>query len=97
MHFEEKWADGWLWRRASPLGQWEKVPEKQMIARMRHALELVLEATDCPEHRKGDVAWLRGALLAARGAAFTALEPEPAPAPPTSNLKVASSAASAVI
>ena len=37
MHYEEKWVDGWLWRRASPHGQWEKVPEKQMIARMRHA------------------------------------------------------------
>ena len=40
---------------------------------MRNALELVVEATDCPEHRRSDPAWLRGALLAARGAALTAL------------------------
>jgi len=87
MHYEERWADGWLWRRVSPHDQWDKVSEGQMIARMRHALELVLEATDCPEHRKSDVAWLRGALLAARGAAFTAMEPEAARAPHTSNLR----------
>jgi hypothetical protein len=37
-----------------------------MIARMRNALELVVEATDGPQHRKRDPAWLRGALLAAR-------------------------------
>jgi hypothetical protein len=40
---------------------------------MRNALELVVEATDGPEHRKRDPAWLRGALLAARAAALTAL------------------------
>lgn len=89
MHYEEKWVDGWLWRRVSPHGQWDKVSEGQMIARMRLALELVLEATDCPEHRRGDVAWLRGALLAARGAALTALEPERARAP--HNIKIRSS------
>ena len=83
MHYEEKWMDGWLCAWVSPHGQWDKVPEKQMIARMRHALELVLEATDFPEHRRSDVAWLRGTLLAARGAALTALEPRPARAPHT--------------
>ena len=77
MHYEEKWLDGWLWRRLSPHGQWSRVSSDEMMARMRHALALVLEATDCPEHRKNDVAWLRGALLAARGAALTALGPEP--------------------
>ena len=44
-----------------------------MISRMRKALELVVEITDYPEHKKNDSSWLRSALLAARGAALSAL------------------------
>jgi hypothetical protein len=73
MYYEEKWIDGWLWWRRTLDGPWLKATEVQMIARMRNALELVVEATDGPEYRKMDVAWLRGALLAARAAALTAL------------------------
>ncbi len=73
MYYEEQWRDGWLWYRGSLDGPWAKASEQEMLARMRNALELVVEATDCPEHRRSDVAWLRGALLAARGAALTAL------------------------
>ena len=73
MYYEEKWIDGWLWYRRTLDGPWLKSSEDQMIARMRNALELVVEATDGPEHRKRDPAWLRGALLAARAAALTAL------------------------
>ena len=90
MHYEEKWMDGWLWRRLSPHSQWHKASSEEMMARMRHALALVLEATDCPAHRKNDVAWLRGALLAARGAALTALGPEPRHAADTAARKLAS-------
>jgi hypothetical protein len=73
MYYEEQWRDGWLWHRRSLDGPWARASEQEMIARMRKALELVVEATDCPEHRRGDPAWLRGALLAARAAALTAL------------------------
>jgi hypothetical protein len=73
MYYEEKWIDGWLWRRRSPDGEWVRATDEQMIGRMRKALDLVVEATDCPEFRKSDLAWLRSALLAARAAALTAL------------------------
>jgi hypothetical protein len=73
MYYEEQWREGWLWIRRSLDGPWVEASEAQMIAWMRHALELVVEATDCPEGRRLDPAWLRGALLAARAAALTAL------------------------
>jgi hypothetical protein len=73
MYYEEKWVDGWLWHRRSVDGEWSRVSDQEMIARMRKALELVIEATDCPEQRRHDLPWLRGALLAARAAALTAL------------------------
>jgi hypothetical protein len=73
MYYEEQWRDGWLWIRRSLEGPWVQASEAQMIARMRHALELVVEATDCPADRRNDPAWLRGALLASRAAALTAL------------------------
>ena len=73
MYYEEQWRDGWLWVRRSLDGPWIKASKAQMIVRMRHALELVVEATDCPDARRNDPAWLRGALLAARAAALTAL------------------------
>lgn len=73
MYYEEKWIDGWPWYRRTLDAPWVKVPEKQMVARMRNALALIVEVTDCPERRRDDAAWLRGALLAARAAALTAL------------------------
>jgi hypothetical protein len=73
VHYEEKWMDGWLWYRRTLDGPWVRAPEAQMISRMRRALELVIEATDGPEDRKSDLAWLRGALLTARAAALGAL------------------------
>jgi hypothetical protein len=73
MYYEEQWRDGWLWRRRSIDGPWSKASDQEMIARMHQALEVVVEVTDCPEERRGDPAWLRGALLAARAAALTAL------------------------
>lgn len=73
MYYEEKWVDGWLWWRRTLDGPWVQASEEQMIARMRKALELVVEATEALGDRKTDVAWLRGALLAARAAALAAL------------------------
>jgi hypothetical protein len=43
MYYEEKWIDGWLWWRRTLDGPWLKATEEQMIARMRKALELVVE------------------------------------------------------
>jgi hypothetical protein len=50
-----------------------KASDQQMIARMRKALEMVIEAADYPEHKRSDPEWLRGALLAAKSAARLAL------------------------
>jgi hypothetical protein len=47
--------------------------EEHMIARLRNALGLVVEATDGLEHKKNNLAWLRGAVLTSRAAALTAL------------------------
>ncbi len=44
-----------------------------MIARLRNALGLVVEATDGLEHKKNNLTWLRGAVLTSRAAALTAL------------------------
>ena len=74
MYYEEKWVDGWLWYRRGMNGPWLTASDEKMITRMRKALELVVEAADIPEDKKSDVAWLRTALLAARGAALTALD-----------------------
>ena len=52
MYYEEQWRDGWLWYRGSLDGPWAKASEQEMLARMRNALELVVEATDCPKHRR---------------------------------------------
>ena len=80
MYYEEKWIDGWPWCRRTVDAPWGKVPDEQMFARMRNALALIIEVTDCPERSRDDSAWLRGTLLAARAAALTALgrnqEPE---------------------
>ena len=73
MHYEEKWVDGCLWYRRQLDGPWITASDELMAARMRSALELVVEATDVPEEKGSDVAWLRSALLAARGVALTAL------------------------
>jgi hypothetical protein len=73
MYYEEKWVDGWLWYRRTVDGPWTHASDQRMVERMRKALELVVDATDCPEERRDDAAWLRGALLAARGAALTVL------------------------
>jgi hypothetical protein len=73
VYYEEKWIEGWLWYRRSLEEPWSQAGEREMIARMRTALELVIEATDCPEAKRSDPAWLRGALLAARAAALAAL------------------------
>ena len=73
MHYEEKWVDGWLWYRHAADGPWLTATDKQMVERMRKALELVVEAADVPEDKKSDVAWLRIALLAAKGAAMITL------------------------
>jgi len=73
MHYEEKSVEGWLWHRRVPYGEWKKASEEQMISRLRNALEAIAETTDCPERRKADVVWLRGALLTARATALTAL------------------------
>ena len=73
VYYEEKWIEGWLWYRRSLEEPWSQASEREMIARMRTALELVVEATDCPEAKRSDPAWLRGALLAARAAALAAL------------------------
>jgi hypothetical protein len=73
VHYEEKWMDDWLWHRRAPHGPWVKASEEQMISRMRKALELIIETIDGHEHKKSDLAWLRGALLTARAAALGAL------------------------
>jgi hypothetical protein len=73
MYYEEKWIDGWLWHRDTIDGPWVTASAEQVIARMRKSLELVVEATNIPEERKSDLAWLKTALLAARGAALNAL------------------------
>ena len=41
MYYEEKWIDGWPWYRRTLDAPWVKVPEKQMVARMRNALALI--------------------------------------------------------
>jgi hypothetical protein len=73
MHYEEKSVEGWLWHRRVPHGGWEKASGERMIGRLRGALEAIAETTDCPERRKTDVVWLRGALLTARATALSAL------------------------
>ena len=73
MYYEEKWIDGWLWRRREVDGQWLKASDEQMITRMRKALEFVVAGTDGYEHKQTDLAWLRSSLMAARGAALAAL------------------------
>jgi len=73
MHYEEKWIEGWLWYRRKLDEPWQRAPSDQMTARMRSALELVVEATNFPDDKRRDAAWLRGALLAARAAALAAL------------------------
>jgi len=44
-----------------------------MCERLRKALGLVIEAADVPEGEGSDAAWLRSALMAAKGAAMNAL------------------------
>ena len=73
MYYEEQWIDGWPWYRRTLDGPWEKMSEEQMIARLRNALGLVIEATDGFEHKKNDLVWLRGAVLTSRAAARNAL------------------------
>jgi hypothetical protein len=73
MYYEEQWIDGWPWYRRTLDGPWVKMSEEQMIARLRNALEFVVEATDRFEQKKCDLAWLRGAVLTSRAAALTAL------------------------
>ena len=73
MYYEEKWVEGWLWYRHAFDGPWVTASDEQMVARMRKALELIVEATHVPDDRKQDLNWHKGAILAARGAARTAL------------------------
>jgi hypothetical protein len=73
MYYEERWIDGWPWYRRTLDGPWVKMSEDQMIARLRNALEFVVEATDRFEQKRCDLAWLRGAVLTSRAAALTAL------------------------
>jgi hypothetical protein len=73
MHYEQKWADGRLWYRHAAHGPWLTASDERMCERLRKGLELVLEATDIPEGKRSDAAWLRSALMAARGAAMNAL------------------------
>ena len=73
MYYEERCIDGWPWYRRTLDGPWVKVSEEQMIARLRNALGLVVEATDGLEHKKNNLTWLRGAVLTSRAAALTAL------------------------
>jgi hypothetical protein len=73
MYYEERWIDGWPWFRRTLDGPWTKMTEEQMVARLRNALGLVIEATDGFEHRRSDLAWLRGAVLTSRAAARNAL------------------------
>lgn len=73
MHYEEKWIDGWLWCRRRLDEPWIRASDEQIIARLRTALALVIEATDIADERRTDLSWLRGALLAARSAALSAL------------------------
>jgi hypothetical protein len=73
MYYEERWIDGWPWYRRALDGPWSRMSEDQMIARLRNALGLVIEATDGFEHKKNDLAWLRGAVLTSRAAARNAL------------------------
>jgi hypothetical protein len=73
MHYEQKWADGRLWYRHAANGPWLTASDERMCERLRKALELVIEATDVPEGKRSDAAWLRSALMAARGAAMNAL------------------------
>jgi len=80
MHYEEKWIDGWLWCRRRLDEPWTRASDEQMIARLRTALALVIGATDIADERRTDLSWLRGALLAARSAALSALGGEAAAA-----------------
>ena len=73
MHYEEKWVDGWIWCRHSLHGEWERASEEVMMSRMRTALEAIVEITEASDKQRSDLAWLRGALLAAGAAALGAL------------------------
>jgi hypothetical protein len=73
MHYEEKWFQGWLWYRRELDEPWQRASSERMMARMRSALELVVEATELPDEKRSNAVWLRGALLAARAAALAAL------------------------
>lgn len=72
-HYEEKFSQGWLWYRRQLDEPWQRASNEHMLGRMRSALELIVEATDLPDNKRGDAAWLRGALMAARAAALAAL------------------------
>jgi hypothetical protein len=73
MYYEEKWIDGWLWYRRALDEPWRKVSDEYMIARMRHALELIVDATDGSERGERGLSWLRCSLLAVKAIALTAL------------------------
>ena len=74
MYYEEKWIEGWLWYRRSLEEPWSpggRAGDDRADAHARS--NWWSKSTDCPEAKRSDPAWLRGALLAARAAALAAL------------------------
>lgn len=73
MYYAERWVDGWLWWRPTPDGSWLCASQERMIERLREALRTVSNVSLFPDHKRDDAEFLRGSMMAARGAALTAL------------------------